>query len=126
MKNIKKVFFGAIILSGFFLANSCKEKDPSIMKVFVRNQSNELQNGAKVVIVADVNSNPPTPEYVDTIITNSSGFAFINMEPFFEQLDKKETTGYFDILVKKNAETGEGYIRARAHITNVETVYIHP
>ncbi len=119
--------FGVIILlAAFVLSNSCKDKDPSILKVFVRNQSNELQSGAKVVIIGDVNSDPATPTYVDTIITNSSGFAFFTMDPFFEGLEKGESTGYFDIIAKKNVDEGSGYIRARAHITNVETIYIQP
>jgi hypothetical protein len=119
--------FGVIILLAVFVVSySCKPKDPSILKVFVRSTDNELQTNAKVVIIGDVNSNPATPAYVDTVITNSSGFAFINMDPFFDGLKKGESTGYFDIVAKKNVSQGSGYIRARAHITNVETIYIKP
>ena len=64
------------------------------------------------------------PDYVDTILTNSSGFASFAMEAFFDQLAKGETVGYFDVLVKKDPLQGTGYIRARAHITNVLTVVI--
>ncbi len=110
------------LLSILLVLSSCK-KDPSILKVFVRSTNNELVNNAKVVIIGDVNSDPATPEYVDTVQTNSSGFAYFDMEPFFSKLGKKETTGYFDVLAKKDTEEGSGYIRCRAHITNVLTIY---
>ena len=103
---------------------ACKKKDPSVLKVFVRSSNNELVANAKVIIIGDVNSEPATPEYVDTVQTNTSGFAYFDMEEFFNLLGKKETTGYFDVLVKKDTYQGSGYIRCRAHITNVLTVVI--
>lgn len=114
------------LVSLVMLGNSCKKKDPSVMKVFVRSSNNELQANAKVVIIADVQSEPATPAYVDTLVTNSSGYAYFEMDPFFDNLDEDVTTGYFDIIAKKGADIGTGYIRARAHITNVKTVYLLP
>ncbi|MDF3028363.1 MAG: hypothetical protein K0S23_2670 [Fluviicola sp.] len=111
------------LITILIVLSSCK-KDPSILKVFVRSENNELVSNAKVVIIGDVNSDPATPEYVDTVLTNSSGFAYFDMESFFSLLGKKETTGYFDVLVKKDMAQGSGYIRCRAHITNVLTVVI--
>ena len=123
-KMIRKIGLFSL-LSVLIVLSSCK-KDPSVLKVFVRSENNELVNNAKVIIIADVNSDPPTPAYVDTVQTNSSGFAYFDMEDFFSQLGKKETTGYFDVLVKKDIKEGRGYIRCRAHITNVLTVVIEP
>jgi hypothetical protein len=111
------------LVSVLLVLASCK-KDPSILKVFVRSTNNELVSNAKVIIIGDVGSDPATPEYVDTVQTNSSGFAYFDMEAFFSKLGKKETTGYFDVLVKKEPLQGSGYIRCRAHITNVITVII--
>ncbi|TSJ46589.1 hypothetical protein [Fluviicola chungangensis] len=113
------------LISILLVLSSCK-KDPSILKVFVRSTNNELVSNAKVVIIGDVNSDPATPEYVDTVQTNTSGFAYFDMEEFFSKLGKKETTGYFDVLAKKDTDQGSGYIRCRAHITNVLTVYFEP
>lgn len=113
------------LISILLVLSSCK-KDPSVLKVFVRSTNNELVSNAKVVIIGDVNSDPATPEYVDTVQTNTSGFAYFDMEEFFSKLGKKETTGYFDVLVKKDTNQGSGYIRCRAHITNVLTVYFEP
>lgn len=104
---------------------SCK-RDPSVLKVFVRSHDNQLQSNAKVIIIADVNSNPPTKAYVDTLLTNTTGFAAFDMTDFFGEKGKKGATGYFDIVVKKDGKIGNGRIRCRAHITNVETVIMEP
>lgn len=122
-KILRKLGFLSIVAM-LLVLNSCKNKDPSVMKVFVRSTNNELVANAKVIIIADVNSDPATPAYVDTVLTNSSGFAYFAMDDFFDGLDKGITTGYFDVLVKKDPAQGSGYIRARAHITNVITVII--
>ena len=121
---MKKLGFIALAAM-FFALNACKNDDPSVIKIFVRKMGeNSLQANARVVIIADVNSDPETPPYVDTILTNSSGFAYFEMDEFFDAMGKDQTTGYFDIKVEKDLEEGTGYMRARAHIVNVETVYI--
>jgi hypothetical protein len=118
---------GLLSLSALLLVlNACKNDDPSVLKVFVRSSNNELMSNAKVIIIADVNSDPATPAYVDTVMTNSSGFAYFEMDDFFDGLDKDQTTGYFDIIAKKDVSEGSGYVRARAHIVTVETVYLQP
>jgi hypothetical protein len=106
--------------------SACKNKNPSVLKVFVRSSNNELMSNAKVIIIADQDSDPPTPAYVDTVMTNTSGFAYFEMDEFFDALGKSETTGYFDIIAKKDVTQGTGYIHCRAHITSVETVYLEP
>lgn len=123
-KMVRKI--GLLSLVSILLVMASCKKDPSVLKVFVRSSNNELVSNAKVVIIGDVNSDPATPEYVDTVQTNSSGFAYFDMEEFFSKLGKKETTGYFDVLVKKDTSEGSGYIRCRARITNVLTVIITP
>ncbi len=113
-----------IVLSATAL-QSCK-RDPSVLKVFVRSNSQQLESNAKVIIIGDVNSNPPTNAYVDTVMTNSTGFAVFDMTDYFGEKGKKGATGYFDIVVKKDGKLGNGRIRCRAHITNVETVVMEP
>lgn len=105
--------------------SSCKNKKPSILKVYVRSNSNELIDSATVIVVGDQKSNPPTLAYVDTAITNSSGYAEFNMQPYFDLAGEKDNpTGYFDIITKKNTKEGEGSVRCRVHITAVETIYL--
>jgi hypothetical protein len=114
------------MLAMLLVLGACKNKKPSVLKVFVRSSNNELMSSAKVIIIADQNSNPPTPEYVDTVMTNTSGFAYFDMAEFYAKLGKKETTGYFNIIAKKDAAQGTGYVHCRSHITSVETVYLQP
>ena len=123
MKNL-----GLILIVGLSIGflNSCKNKDPSVVKIFVRdpNSSNLLVEGAKVIIIGDVNSNPATLSYVDTVVTNSSGFAYFNVQPHYDMGDKDYTVAYFDIVVKKDSKSATGTIRSRVHTTAVETVYL--
>lgn len=110
-----------VLAIGFL--QSCKNKEPSVIKIFVRSASNELLEGVKVVIIGDVNSNPPTNAYVDTLITNASGFVSFNMKAYYDDAGEDVEIGYFDIVAKTNTETTLGYIRSRVHTTAVETVY---
>lgn len=112
-----------IVLFGF---SSCEPNDPAILKVFVRSSTNQLIGGAKVIIVGDQQSNPPTQDFVDTSYTNSSGFTVVDMDQYFDQYrsGKENTTGYFDIIVKYNNKVGAGQTRCRIHTTSVETIYL--
>jgi hypothetical protein len=106
------------------MVSGCKNKELSVLKIYIRSKNNELLADTKVVIIGDVNSNPPTKEYVDTASTNASGFATFDMQPYFDLVGGKENpTGYFDIVFKKDSKTGSGRIRSRVHITTVETLY---
>jgi hypothetical protein len=124
-KLMKTVLTACSFLLLITLFTGCKNDDPSVVKIFVRSASNELLEGAQVVIVGDVNSTPATMTYVDTVFSNSSGFAVFNMDTFFSNAGEDNSTGYFDIIVKKNGAQGAEYIRARAHITTVETVFLN-
>jgi hypothetical protein len=121
MKRFKTI--GAIVLL-LTLAFACKPKEAAILKVFVRSSSNQLMSGAKVVVIGDQQSNPPTLEFVDTSYTNSSGFTTVNMDQYFNTSGPDNTTGYFDIVVKHNNKIATGYTRCRVHTTSVETIYL--
>jgi len=123
-KTMKKLYFIPLLFALLFINNACESKDPAILKVFVRSASNQLVNGAKVIVIGDQQSNPPTLEFVDTSYTNSSGFSVIDMDEYFNTSGKENTTGYFDVIVKYNNKIGTGYTRCRIHTTSVETVYL--
>lgn len=124
MTRQKLALIGLMFLS-LGVLHSCKNKNPSVIKIFVRSASNELVSGAKVVIIGDVNSNPATMAYVDTIVTNESGFAYFNIQPYYDEAGEKENpVAYFDIVAKTVSKTTSGYIRSRVHTTAVETVYL--
>ena len=111
------------LFAATFMFSGCESKDPSVLKIFVRSANNELQSGAKVVVIGDVNSNPPTNAYVDTVVTNQSGFASFSMDDYFNNAGES-TTGYFDLIIKKDDKTAEGRVRCREHITTVETIFL--
>jgi hypothetical protein len=121
---MKKLAIVCLLLATVVVIGSCKSKDPAILKVFVRSSSNQLMSGAKVVVIGDQQSNPPTGAFVDTSYTNSSGFTTVDMDQYFNTSGPDNTTGYFDIVVKHNNKTATGYTRCRIHTTAVETIYL--
>jgi hypothetical protein len=102
----------------------CENKDPSSLKIYVRSASNELVADAQVVIIGDVESDPPTQPHVDTLKTNVSGFAAFPLDEYFENAGEDNPLAYFDVLVKKNNMSGTEYVRCRTHMTAVKTVII--
>lgn len=122
MKNkIKLITFAFAGLAMMLLA-SCK-KDPSVLKVYVKSASGEMVVGARVVIAGDIYSTPATREYVDTAMTNTTGYATFDMDKYFGDKPQKAEVGYFDIIVKNDGKTGTiDDSRVRVRITNVETV----
>jgi len=111
---------GLIMMIGF--TQSCKNKEPSIVKIYVRSASNDLVDGAKVVLIGDQNSEPATNQFTDTIVTNSSGFAYFDMQEHFDDGGKDYEVGIYDIIAISGSEMTTGKIRARVHTTAVETV----
>lgn len=113
-------------LIGFaFLAmialSSCK-KDPSVLKVYVRSESEQLLPGIRVIIAGDIEK-APTREYQDTVMTNSSGYAVFDMDKYFGDKPEKAEVGYFDIIAKSDDKTATLYdARVRVNITNVESL----
>lgn len=124
-KAVRKMSILAMMVLSFGFLHSCKNKNPSVVKVFVRSASNELVSGAKVVIIGDLSSNPATQEYVDTIITNESGFAYFNVQPYYDAAGEEDNpVAYFDIIAKTATKQANGSIRSRVHTTAVETVFL--
>jgi hypothetical protein len=124
-KFIGKIGVLAMVFLSLGVMHSCKNKNPSVIKVFVRSASNELVDGAKVVIIGDLASNPATQAYVDTVVTNASGFAYFNVQPYYDAAGEEENpVAYFDIIAKTATKQTTGYIRSRVHTTAVETVFL--
>lgn len=125
MNKLKKISFTSFLFFvAFALFTGCKNDDPSVLKIFVRSASNELVKDAKVIIIGDVNSTPATLPYVDTLVTNSSGFAAFSLDDYYTKAGEENTVAYFDVLVKQDPKQAQAYVRCRAHITTVETVYL--
>lgn len=126
MNTTTKIFalLSLTVISLGFL-QSCKNKEPSIIKIFVKTDvNNTLTPGVKVILIGDQGSDPKTNAFVDTLVTNESGFAEFNMQDHFDEGDKDYEVGYFRVIAKTPTLYGEGYVRARVHTTAVETVFI--
>lgn len=74
----KSVLFSLLALTTILAA--CKDDRPSVAKIYVRSESNELLSDAMVVLIAKTIDNEAKIEYVDTLMTNASGFAQFNLE----------------------------------------------
>ncbi|MFT5779203.1 MAG: hypothetical protein ACI837_002160 [Crocinitomicaceae bacterium] len=123
MNNARKIGLLMFVCLSIGFIQSCKNKDPSGIKIFVRSASNELVEGAKVVIIGDLSSDPATLPYADTIFTNESGFATFNLKAYYDVAGDDNNVAYFDVVAKTLTKTTIGYIRSRSHTTAVETVY---
>lgn len=122
MKNLIKPSVLLFIAVFFMTLTSCK-KDPTVLKIYVKSASNQLVPGARVTIAGDIYSNPATREYVDTAITNTTGYATFDMDKYFGTKPAKSEVGYFTVYVKSDGKQGSVEdTRVRVHITNVETV----
>lgn len=125
MKTIKTGLTLLALATTVILIGSCKDKDPSVAKIFVRSNSNELLADTRVVLIADIDKNESTIEYVDTLISNSSGFVEFNIQDYFEKAGKTVTVANFDILCRRSGAEGVGTIRTRVHTTAVETIHLN-
>ncbi len=106
------------------MLSSCKDKTPSVAKIFVRSASNELLSDARVVIVANLGDNDSNIEYVDTLMTNSSGFAEFNIGEYYTKAGASISVAEFTVICRKSGFEGIGNIRTRVHTTAVETIVI--
>ena len=125
MKNtlkLSKIAAGLIIM--MIAVTACENTDPAVAKVYVKSVNKQLVDGAQVVIIGDVQNATTTVEYVDTALTNSSGFAQFNMDAYFAKAGAGNDVGVFDVIVKKGDDSGEASgFRVRIHNTAVKTVF---
>ena len=121
MKNQYVIILVIFLFFTCFLS-SCKEPDPTVAKVFVRNSFKELLVGVEVLIVANADSFPP----LDVVaLTNSSGYASFNLEEYFSQFsaDAPKIADFKIYINKTGVYSFVGNLRSRANITAVETVF---
>jgi hypothetical protein len=118
--------YSLLILFVIGIVTSCKNDDPSILKVYVRDINNDLLPKAQVIIIGDTKSNPPTADYVDTLFTDALGVAVFDMEDFYKISESSVTSGFFDIIVKHQTNVATGDVRVKKHITSVQTVRFYP
>lgn len=111
-----------MIILGLTIA--CKSKDPSILKIYVRSSNNILTPDAKVRLVGDIGEG--TPEFFKETTSNGSGEAFFNLDELFDKHDgENNDVAYFTLYAKDSADLyTTKKVRARVHLTSVETIYL--
>ncbi|TNE53420.1 MAG: hypothetical protein EP338_12870 [Bacteroidetes bacterium] len=114
--------YSFVLFLGFMLY-SCKKEDTSFVKIYVRNQSEQLLPNAKVILIGDTRAVPPSIDYVDTLFSDNAGIATFDLEQYFDLSGKKVNVGYFDVLIKFGSEQTTGRVRAKRNVTVVETIY---
>jgi hypothetical protein len=108
-----------LLICGLF---SCKSKEPSILKIFVRSNNFILTPDATVRIVGDLSEG--TPEYFEETRTDPSGIAYFELDAFFDTYDKdQDKVAYFTVYAKDSANTFTvGDARARANLTSTASI----
>ncbi|MFA5574011.1 MAG: hypothetical protein WC994_03030 [Brumimicrobium sp.] len=123
MKSSKSTFFIFLVVLMFGFT-SCQDKDPSILKVYVRTNSHVLTEGAMVRIVGDKSKD--TPEFFAEKKTNESGAALFNLDDLFDSYDKKaDKVAYFTVYARDTAAVYTiDKARAKANLTSTTTIIL--
>lgn len=117
--------FNILVSVGIFsILMGCQPSGPSVLKVFVRNNSNMLERNAEVFIILEPNEY--VNEYFTKLKTNESGYAVFDLEELFAKYGKaKEKLAYFKVhITAENGKQAQGILRARGHNTSVHTIFL--
>ena len=110
-----------LLLVSFTALNGCQEKDPSLLKIYLRTADGNIVSDVDIILIADEYS---TPEYNDEQTTNQSGFALFDLDMHFKTYGKEAKAGDFKINARINGVTYLGTVRARGYTTTEETFYL--
>lgn len=124
MKLKNKIKLGLSIIALLLIA-SCAKDDPSVLKIYVKSNNDNIEQGVRVRIVGNLEKG--TPEHLEEKITNENGAAIYDLDSFFKQYPKKDTkVAYFRVYVKDSTGYFDlaGNAKAKGYITSTETVYI--
>lgn len=101
--------------------NSCKEDEPSLVKIYIRNAGGNIMSEVDVRLIADqVNS----PAYSDEGLTNQAGYVVFNLDTYFAANFEKREAKAADFIVYVKTDNGlqlVGELRARGNQTTEET-----
>ena len=121
MKRFFRPFFITTIALLLLNLTSC-EQPQSLLKVFVRDASNNLQGDVEVKIISSTSSDPVTSKHSDKLRTNTSGFCTFNLDTFFKSQIATSRDGYFDVVIEKDQFSGTGTVRVTYQTTSTATV----
>ena len=123
MKFNKYVFLGLFILFGVTALTSCRTKEPTIAKIYVRNAANAPVAGATVIIFGQSTTNQPSSVVLyDTTTTNAAGEAIFNFDDVYQL--GQAGVAVLNINVEGGGMVGQGIIKIEQEVTSEETVFI--
>lgn len=115
-----------LIVSLLFLGLifSCRSKDPSILKVYVKSNNFILTPDATVRLVGDISEG--TPEFFEEKMTDANGVVQFNLDELFSTYDDKQNAAaHFTLYAKDTATYFTSMdVRAKIHLTSVETIIL--
>lgn len=101
----------------------CRKKEDTIAEITVRDASNQVVAGARVVIYGQSTTNQPANVVLyDTTLTNSAGVATFNFNEVYQL--GQAGVAVLNIDVQKNALTGQGIIKIEQEVTSEEIVFV--
>lgn len=122
MKNYTlKLLSLAVLIAAFTSLSGCQEKEPSLLKIYLRTAEGNIVSDVDIILIADEYS---TPKYNDEETTNQAGYALFNLDMHFKTYDKEAKAGDFKINARINGVTYLGTVRARGYTTTEETFYL--
>lgn len=106
------------------LAFSCRKKDPSILKVFVKSNNFILTPDATVRLVGDLSEG--TPEYFEEKKSDANGVVEFNLDNLFSSFEEKQNAvAHFTLYAKDSSALFTSKdVRAKIHLTSVETIIL--
>ncbi|NRA11115.1 MAG: hypothetical protein HRT57_04065, partial [Crocinitomicaceae bacterium] len=117
------VFLGLFILFGVTALTSCRTKEPTIAKIYVRNAANAPVAGATVIIFGQSTTNQPSSVVLyDTTTTNAAGEAIFNFDDVYQL--GQAGVAVLNINVEGGGMVGQGIIKIEQEVTSEETVFI--
>jgi hypothetical protein len=122
---MKKIFIIILALSAVSTFTSCRKKKDTIANIYVRDENDDIVNGAMVVLYGTNTAGTPQEVAVfDTAYTNSSGLASFNYNDLYQL--GQAGVAVLDIKAQKQNRVGQGIIKIEAEKVNEETVFINP
>lgn len=109
------------VIASVFLFSSCEDRDPSLLKIYIRDANKNIISGMDVRIVALVAN---YPAHNDKANTNQAGYALFNLDDYFETNFEPKEAKVADFRVYVQRGSGlelKGDVRVRGYQTTEET-----
>lgn len=119
---LNRIFIlSAVVLLSLVTIVGCRKKEDTIVKVYVKNASNEPVPGANVRLFGETSTSTPSELEFETV-TDYSGMATFNLNNVYQL--GQAGVAVLNIEVTKGSEYGEGIIKVEQEVVSEEIVYI--